>query len=263
MTRACDSFFCLAAFALVGCMEMSPFEVDLEDDQRDKTSENLARLAGRPDPVGRWRFAFLSDSHQEYDELAAVVDALNARTDIELVLHGGDITDVGLRAEFVWTLEELERLDRPYFTVVGNHDSLSNGKLLYASMFGPEDYTFAHGNVSFVCFNSNEKEYPGTPRLNWLAARTSDASGIVVALTHAPPQGMTRSYEPTLVANRVELALSGHFDGFELRSASETRFFKVDAAMYGSYSLVSVGGGEPVAIEACGQNGCRPMEEKR
>lgn len=241
-------------------MEMSPFEVDLEDGQQNKTAENLLRLQSRPGPVGRWRFAFLSDSHQEYDHLAAIVDALNARTDIELVLHGGDITDVGLRAEYVWTLDVLERLERPYFTVVGNHDSLSNGKLLYAAMFGPEDYAFQHGGVSFVCFNSNEKEYPGTPRLEWLDARTRAHTTPVVALTHVPPEGMTRSYEPTLVGNDVDLALNGHLDFFALRRADQTLFFKVDTAMNGSYSIVSIGGDEPPAIEACGEDGCRPME---
>jgi 3',5'-cyclic AMP phosphodiesterase CpdA len=242
-------------------MEMSPFEVDLDDDQRDKTAENLARLHARPDPTGRWRFAFLSDSHQEYDHLAAIVDAVNARTDIELVLHGGDLSDVGLRAELVWTLNELERLDRPYFTVVGNHDALSNGKQLYASMFGPEDYAFDHGGISFVCFNSNEKEYPGTPRLEWLDARTREHASPIVALTHAPPEGMKRSYAPTLVSNRVDLALNGHLDFFQLHRVEETLFFKVDSAMYGSYSIVSIGGGESPAIEACGDDGCQPMED--
>jgi 3',5'-cyclic-AMP phosphodiesterase len=240
-------------------MEMSPFEVDLDDDQRDNTALNLLRLRSRPEPVGRWRFAFVSDSHQEYDELAAIVDALNARNDIELVLHGGDLTDVGLREEFIWSLEELERLERPHFTVVGNHDSLSNGKHIYSSMFGPEDYAFEHGDVSFVCFNSNENEYPGTPRLDWLDAHTSASSGSVVALTHAPPEGMDHSYEPTLVGNRVALALSGHRDGFALRRVDATLFFKVDSAMHGSYSIVSIGGGEPISIDACTDAGCGSM----
>lgn len=250
----------LAAVALTGCMEMSPFEIELEDDQRGKTAANLARLGARPEPQGRWQFAFLSDSHQAYDELAGIVDALNERGDLELVLHGGDMTDVGLRREFVWTLEELERIERPYFTVVGNHDALSNGKLIYASMFGPEDYTFEYGGVSFVCFNSNEKEYPGAPRLGWLDTATKlDSSNVMLAHTHAPPSAMEQSYEPTLVANRVDLALSGHLDGFTLRTAEETVLFKVDSVARGSYSVVSVGGGEPIAIEACTRDGCQPF----
>jgi 3',5'-cyclic AMP phosphodiesterase CpdA len=240
-------------------MELSPFEVDLDEDQRDKTAENLARLAALPDPPGRFRFAFVSDNHQAYDELASIVNRLNDRSDLELVLHGGDMVDVGLRREFIWTLDELERLDRPYFTVVGNHDALSNGKLVYESMFGPEDYTFEHGSVTFVCFNSNEKEYPGAPRLGWLDARTKlPATQHVVALTHVPPNSMHHSYEPTLVDNGVELALSGHLDGFTLRSAGQTTFFRVDSVRRGSYALVSLGGGEPIAIEACTSDGCTP-----
>ncbi|MNC89260.1 hypothetical protein D3C83_51670 [compost metagenome] len=70
---------------------------------------------------------------------------------------------------------------------------------------------------------------------------------------------MLRSYEPTVVGNHVDLALSGHIDGFGLRRADQTLLFRVDAAMYGSYSIVSVGGGEPTAIETCGNGGCHPL----
>jgi hypothetical protein len=246
-----------AALSALGCMEMSPFEVDLDADQRDKTAENLARLAAQPDPVGRWRFGLISDSHEAYDELAAIVDVLNARGDLELVLHGGDMSDVGLRREYVWTLDELERLDVPYLTVVGNHDGLGNGKLLYASMFGPEDYGFEHGGVAFVCFNSNEKQYPGTPRLEWLANALQQASGKpTVALTHAPPKSMERDYAPTIVGAGVDLALSGHLDGSDSYRLEDTLFFRVDSVVRGGFAVVSVGGGEPLLVEACDASGC-------
>jgi hypothetical protein len=70
---------------------------------------------------------------------------------------------------------------------------------------------------------------------------------------------MDRDYAPTLVANGVDLALSGHLDGFTLWTEGQTAFFKVDSVLHGSYAVVSIGGGEPIEIEACGTSGCHPF----
>ena len=43
------------------------------------------------------RFAVLSDSQRWYDELNDAVDALNARDDVDFVIHCGDLTDWSLR----------------------------------------------------------------------------------------------------------------------------------------------------------------------
>jgi hypothetical protein len=109
----------LAASIMAACLRFSPFQVDLDDQQRDQTNKNLTLLAQRPRaPVSAeapLTFAFISDTHQGYRNFGQIVDAINARSDVELVLHGGDLTDFGTQQEYIWSFDIFSKLRVPYF----------------------------------------------------------------------------------------------------------------------------------------------------
>jgi Icc protein len=206
--RRLYSLYALAA-ALAGCVELSPFETDLDAHERDSNRKNIARIARLPAPNHPFRFAVLSDSHQYYSELRDIVRQLNRRDDLAFVTHLGDMSVFGLRQEYRFTLEILQDLDVPFVAVIGNHDTLSNGKRLYREMFGDYDFTFVYGHTRFVAVNANHLEFPGeAPDLEWLDAATTPSEEIhgVITLAHSA----TDEIREVLIENDVRALLRGH-----------------------------------------------------
>ena len=72
-------------------------------------------------------------------------------------------------------------MDKPYLPVIGNHDFIANGPLIFEKMYGPFDYSFKLGKFKFVAVNTNSIEfaYDGSvPNMNWLKSQLSDTIGI-------------------------------------------------------------------------------------
>lgn len=105
------------------------------------------------------RFAVISDTQRWYDETRDAVEALNARDDLDFVLHAGDISDFGMRAEFERQRDILQRLRVPYVVLLGNHDCLASGEEVYERIFGAFNFAFTAGAVRFVCLNTNALEF--------------------------------------------------------------------------------------------------------
>lgn len=177
----------VAVLLACGCLEATPFGVD--PSKGDLTSENLEELARR-EPTLPLRIVAIGDVHNELDDLARTVEAVNRRDGIAFVAVAGDMSDYGLVQELEWVRERLDALDVPYLTAVGNHDVLSSGRQVYRQMFGPFDYHFRYAGFEFVFYNSNTREFPGepVPDIAWLDERLTAASGAegIVLVTHQP-----------------------------------------------------------------------------
>ena len=139
------------------------------------------------------RIAFISDSHQWYNDLEAIIDDINRRDSIDFVVHLGDITDFGSTQEYLWTRKKMERLNKPYVVMQGNHDCLGTGNEVYAKMFGNNDFSFIAGRVKFIMINTNAIEYDYSepvPDFDFLEAEATKDSALfdrTVACMHAAP----------------------------------------------------------------------------
>lgn len=247
--------FSACAFLASACVEFTPFDSHLSEDERDQTAKNLRALSATDPPSATWRFAAIADSHGRIDSLCDVVEHLNGVQDLSFVIHLGDLSDVGLRQEYQWSLRCLRRLKVPFFAVIGNHDALSNGKAVYASMFGPLDYTVDYGGVRLACFNSNALEFDGYPDLNWLEEATapSEDLSLVLGATHAPPA--ERGYAEVLRRNGASGVLFAHLHEFRSHEEGGLAAVSVDDAATGHYALVSVRA-DGIDVEACSVGGC-------
>lgn len=141
-------------FLLTSCdlLKYHPYDGRVEG-QAHLTETNLQKLESLH-LTGPFKFAFISDTQRWYDETNDVVADINKRNDVDFVIHGGDLTDFGVKEEFIWMRDCLLGFEVPWVTVIGNHDFLGTGEHIYQYMFGEYNYAFTVGHYHFVMLNT-------------------------------------------------------------------------------------------------------------
>ena len=112
------------------------------------------------------------------------VNSINARTDIDFVVHCGDMSDFGATKEFVLQRDIMQRLNVPYVVVIGNHDCLGTGADAYRYIFGDMNFSFNAGNTHFVCLNTNALEYDYSVPIPDFEFIRADRENIPASVTH-------------------------------------------------------------------------------
>lgn len=180
--------------ALIGCQDLfqySPHEVVVDERLKNlnaKSIEKISKINGQD----TLRFVLIGDTQRFYDHAREFVERINGRRGISFVLLAGDISDFGLRKEFIWVHNELSKLNMPYVAVIGNHDILGNGTMIYEQMYGPLNFSFNCNGNKFICLNTNSREYNfngSVPDLNWLSRELNDTAGLtnVFTVAHVAP----------------------------------------------------------------------------
>jgi 3',5'-cyclic AMP phosphodiesterase CpdA len=199
----------------------SPDEVRLNENERDLNIKNIQKIKSQPS-LDSFSFIVVGDSQRFYDELDDFVNVVNNLPEISFVVQVGDISDFGLNKEFRWINKRLQKLKAPYITVIGNHDMLANGRLVYNQMFGAEDFTFDHNNSRFIFLNTNSQEvgFNGSlPNLQWLQQQISSGNNMknIFIFSHVAPfsSAFDKALEQpftNLLANHnnVRLSIHGH-----------------------------------------------------
>ncbi len=149
---------CLSACEV---FESHPYDVHITG-ERDLTEKNIALIEAGTRGKETLTFAMISDTQRWYDETEAVVRVLNARNDLDFVLHGGDQSDFGATEEFLLMRDLFNQLSVPYVCVIGNHDCLGTGEDVYRAVYGELNFAFTAGNTRFICLNTNALEYDYT-----------------------------------------------------------------------------------------------------
>ena len=102
------------------------------------------------------RFAWLSDTHIGSDrgagDLKASVADINRQSGLSFVLVTGDVTDMGLYANFRAAKDILDGLDVPYHIIPGNHDTKwsESGGSDFRRIWGDDRFVFESGGFRFV-----------------------------------------------------------------------------------------------------------------
>jgi Icc protein len=118
------------------------------------------------DPAQNFTFAYISDAHLQQIEGAKFVrnwdrgliravaetNLLNPRPDF--VMFGGDLAQLGKKAELDHGAEILSKLSYKPRLVMGEHDYYLDLGEYWSKLFGDQHYTFDHKGVHFVVLNS-------------------------------------------------------------------------------------------------------------
>lgn len=222
--------------------EYSPWAKNVK--YKDLTAKNLAKLSNQNTENGDFKVAFIADPQAVFGNLRKIVDITNIRSDIDFLAVAGDITDVGLKVEWELVGDILEKSNKPYLTVVGNHDGLSKGKEIYQKMFGRFNYTLEYKGIKFIFWNNNLYEW-GVPEFEWLKREVSSHPNSYV-ITHQPPDSGTLSVEQEdmwLEIRKLEnykMTIAGHLHKFNYKVEPETDkpVFIIERADDTNYGIV-------------------------
>lgn len=227
---------------LSGCnvIEYHPYDTRITG-ETGVNAKNIKLIEERMAGKKTFRFAMLSDTQRRYDETEDAVNSINARGDIEFVLHGGDIADFGETKEFLWGRDVLNKLQMPYVCLLGNHDCLGTGMEVFSQVFGAENFAFTVGNVRFICLNTNALEYDYShpvPDFNFmedeLVNMPQNIEKTIVAM-HVPPgdvefnNNVGKAFEHYIKTYKgLQFCLYGHNHSWDKRE-----FFNDGVIYYG------------------------------
>jgi 3',5'-cyclic-AMP phosphodiesterase len=257
----------IACLLLAGCLKSTPFKSD--PDVVDLTEQQLQKLRELGEPPKSWTFVAFGDTHDEYDDLERSVEIIN-RSGARFALIAGDLTDRGTLQEFEWSGELYRDLEIPFLTVIGNHDEISDGREIYEKMYGPLNYSFRHGPLKFVMFDSNDLENPAAPDRAWLTEQVEnpgDAWGVVLVThqslldTDAVEGGTSHLfYDELLASENVVLAVHGHLDQQRLRQAHGVPVLQCGTFQTTRLHTFIDFDGESFSFRSCRFEECRTIE---
>lgn len=240
----------LVILPYLACAELdySPYTVQPAGPPESLTAINLQRILLADNGIKPFKVAFITDTHQWYDETARLIEILNLRTDLDFVIILGDITSQGLPLEYETAIGLFKGLRVPYLVAVGNHDARGLGQELYSFMFGPYNFHFVYKSVHFVVLNDCKEEFPhGVPDFKWLASATfSPAMSLSALICHIDPSDSggdiftpeeTIQFENIIVPN-YSLTLHGHWHSPRLIVQGGIPRYVVGSAEYGWCTII-------------------------
>jgi len=195
MKRKRTIYFSLLAIMLTACddvFQTHPYDVNF-DGETSINAINIATIESRFANKDTMRVAFISDTHGWYSDAKDQIASLNQRTDIDFVVHCGDLTDTGTAKEYEWCRDILNDMHYPYVALIGNHDFLGTGDQAYETMFGEMNFSFIASRVKFVCLNTNATEYDymaAVPNFDYMEeefVKDSARFNRTIVVMHAPP----------------------------------------------------------------------------
>jgi outer membrane protein assembly factor BamB/predicted phosphohydrolase len=147
-----------------------------------------------------FRFAWLSDTHIGSPNAAADLEAsvrdINGRQDIAFVLLSGDVTEMGSDAELEQAKTLLDRLEKPYYILPGNHDTKwsESGCTTFRRLFKRDRFVFSFGRFRFLGLHQGPIMKMGDGHfapedLRWFdneLARLPDRKQPIIFVTHYP-----------------------------------------------------------------------------
>jgi predicted phosphodiesterase len=161
--------------------------------EKDINAKQMKIIESRFAEKKTLRVAFISDTHLWLADAKDQVADINKRTDIDFVVHCGDLTDTATNDEFEWSRDILYGLNYPFVALIGNHDFLGTGDQTYEVMYGAFNFSFIAGRVKFICLNTNATEYDymaAVPNFDYMEEQfTTDTDKFdrTVIIMHAAP----------------------------------------------------------------------------
>lgn len=211
---------------IYGCdlVDYSPFDVNVPNYKSNsiflqKMQEDKLKTSKKTSV----KIALISDSHLYYKELSDAVAKINTLDSLDFVVHLGDVTERGLKEEYEKFYKIISKLKYSYLVVIGNHDCITNGQVIYKKMFGDFSNYFVYNNILFVYLNNNLWDYTGPiifDGYNQILEKFTENRTTIV-FSHIPPFSeqfnteQEKLFTDSLAKYNVKLSIHGHTHNYE------------------------------------------------
>ncbi len=178
------------------------------------------------------RFAHVTDTHlgsqTGQEDLERTISDLNTLPNIDFVIFSGDITEFGSDTELLTAKAVIDKLNKPWFIIPGNHDAKwsESGCNSFVRVFGKERFVFENGGYLFIgtACGPNMRMAPGlVPReqivfLDSVLTHMKNPAEPIIFINHYPmDESLSNWY---LVLDRLKtrniqaiLLGHGHYNG--------------------------------------------------
>lgn len=185
--------------------------------------QRLAPLADKDEIC----IAIFGDTKEGVDIFTRIMEACERDSEIEAIVHTGDLVHGGCSKEFSALGEIIQKTSRkPFLPVPGNHDFHNGSQQEYSTAFGRLHYTFKMGRRVWIFMNLTRSV--SDMELSWLRSvmKRNDPSVPKVIIMHVPPidprPGMhhcapsdgAKALGKLLKNENVEHIFAGHIHGF-------------------------------------------------
>jgi predicted phosphodiesterase len=190
------------------------------------TGRLVLRLSPPTTESSTFRFALMSDVQEAITAVSDVFRVVNQQPNLDFLLGAGDLTERGERAQLARFERELEALNVPYYTTLGNHE-LGVEPTIYQELFGRGSFSFVHRGARFTLLDSASATLDSlTYRWldNWLALGKDQFHLIGMHVPPLDPTGTrngafaSRDEAMALIAKLqardVDLTVYGHVHSF-------------------------------------------------
>ncbi|MFX1574305.1 MAG: metallophosphoesterase family protein [Promethearchaeota archaeon] len=135
-------------------------------------SEKIIKLNSKQRGKNKKRLVIISDTHISRSMGAFNLHAynlgikkINEIKNASLFLHLGDITHTGTLLEYEYAIEQFKKFDPvskcPLMILIGNHDAMNVGYLLFEEMIGKRDYEYEDDELYVIGIDSTKPDLPG------------------------------------------------------------------------------------------------------
>ncbi len=144
-------------------------------------------------------FAVITDTHigkpGNTEGMSTIIDAINKRPTLDFVVHTGDVSDFGLMDQLIESKRQMDRLNKPYFIVPGNHDTgwSGSGGLAFSSIFKDDKFLAEVKNYILIGLNTGPYTrhaggFVTNAQLRWLDSlvKVIPATKPVIFFSHIP-----------------------------------------------------------------------------
>ncbi len=106
------------------------------------------------------KFCWITDTHIGYknadNELESIVNSINDLEDVQFVVATGDITETGKNIEIETAKNILDKLNKPYYIIPGNHDTKwsESGCTKFIELWNDDKFSFIQDSTLFIGLNS-------------------------------------------------------------------------------------------------------------